>query len=293
MAIEERTRIWMYHRVLPVRPTSFGLPGCYHLRGTAITPENWADDLRRLQPIVSLAAVVEALEAGRPTPFGNVITFDDGYLEWSDLVAPSLRATGATATFFITTGMHRAAPQAHAIDAYYWLLDHAAVPVWSLGLPGGEIVRGDLRTEAGKRWLVVDSPIKAAIRDGDGGVQSTTLQAVERAVGVSLPSALADALYMDEVQWRQLSDTNLIGSHGVSHTPLTRLTDAELNDEIVGGRAILRAVTGCTVDFLSYPDGAHDERVVSAVRCADYSASVSVDVGSWECRFAIPRVFRR
>lgn len=293
MAIEGRTRILMYHRVLPLRPTAFGLPGCYHLRGTAITPETWADDLRRLQPIISLAAVVEALERGQPTPVGNVITFDDGYREWSDLVAPSLRATGATATFFITTGMHRAAPRAHAIDAYYWLLDHAAVPVWSLRLPKGEVVRGDLYTETGKRWLVVDSPIKAAVRDGDGGVQAATLQAVERAVGVNLPFALAEDLYMDEVQWRQLSDRNLIGSHGVSHTPLTRLADAELNAEINDGRAILRTVTGCTIDLMSYPDGAYDARVISALRCADYRASVAVDVGSWGCRFSIPRVLRR
>ena len=62
----------MYHRVLPLQATAFGHPSCYHLRGTAITPEVWVDDLRRLQPVIALEEVVAALEAGAAPPAGNV-----------------------------------------------------------------------------------------------------------------------------------------------------------------------------------------------------------------------------
>lgn len=288
----ERLKIWMYHRVLPRRPTAFGHPGCYHLRGTAITPEQWADDLRQLQPVVSLAAVVDALEAGRPSPAGHVLTFDDGYGEWSELVARSLRAAGATATFFVTTGMHRDAPRAHAIDAYYWLLDHAAVPVWSLPLPDGEAVHGDLRSEDGKRWLVIDSPLKRVIRDGDAGTQAEVLERLQRAVGVALRERLSAELYMDEGEWRALAREHAVGGHGVTHRPLTLLADHELATELVQGRAMLRGVTGTAIDLFSYPDGACDARVTVAVQAAGYRGAVLAGEGPEGERYRLPRVFR-
>ena len=287
-----RLQIWMYHRVLPRRPTAFGHPGCYHLRGTAITPEQWADDLNRLRPVVSLAAVVDALEAGRPPPAGHVLTFDDGYREWSELVAPSLRAAGATATFFVTTGMHRHAPLAHAIDAYYWLLDHAAVPVWSLPLPDVEAVHGDLRSEDGKRWLVIDSPLKRAIRDGDAGTQTEVLEALQRAVGVALPRQLATELYVDQGDWLTLAQEHAVGAHGVAHRPLTLLADHDLYTELMHGRAMLRGATGAEVDLFSYPDGACDARVTAAVKAAGYRGAVLAGEGQESQRYRLPRVFR-
>lgn len=288
-----RLQIWMYHRVLPRRPTAFGHPGCYHLRGTAITPEQWAEDLKRLRPVVPLAAVVAAIERGRPPPSGHVLTFDDGYREWSEMVAPSLRAAGATATFFIATGMRRDAHRAHAIDAYYWLLDHAAAPVWSLCLPSGEVIRGDLRGEDGKRWLVIDSPLKRAIRDGDAGTQASVLEALQHAVGVALPERLSGELYLAEREWQALAQEHAVGAHGVTHRPLTLVSDDDLDAELCQGRASLRGVTGTEVDIFSYPDGACDTRVSTAVRAAGYRAAVLAGEGPEGQRYRLPRVFRR
>lgn len=282
----------MYHRVLPPRPTAFGLPGCYHLRGTAISPEAWAQDLERLQPVIPLAAVVDALASGRAPPEGHVLTFDDGYVEWAELVGPSLRAAGATATFFITSGMRRGG-RPHAIDGYYWALDHAEVAVWEVELPDGRRVQGDLRTVEGKRWLVTDSAIKRALVAGDAETQAAVLEGVVRAAGAEMPRNLADRLYMDEPQWRTLARAHTIGAHGVTHRPWTTLDDTTLGRELHEGRADLVAATGAAVEFAAYPDGAHDARVVAATQAAGYRAAVLAGATEQAGLFTLPRVFRR
>lgn len=285
-------RVWMYHRVLPLRATAFGQPGCYHLRGTAITPESWADDLRRLQPVIALEDVVAALEAGAAPPAGNVLTFDDGYAEWSGLIADSLCAARATATFFITSSMHRAAARPHAIDAYYWLLDHAQVPVWSVTLPDGQVCRGDLRTAAGKRWLVIESPIKRALIREGAEVQAEILIAVEQAVGVRVAPELAAGLYMDERQWQRLAREHAIGAHGVTHRPWTALASDELAEELTRSREVLVGATAARVEFAAYPDGAWDAHVIAATRAAGYRAGLIVGDAEWPGLFTLPRVFR-
>lgn len=266
----DKTRIWMYHRVLPRRATAFGRPGCYHLRGTAISPEFWLEDLRRLQPVVPLDAVVDATQTGRAPPMGNVLTFDDGYAEWADLVAPSLEAAGATATFFITSSMRRDAPRPHAIDAYYWLLDNARVAEWSLVLPGGQEVDGDLRSDAGKRWLVIESPVKRALIEGDAAAQWDVIRRVARAVDVDVPRDLAQEIYMDEREWRTLACRNGIGAHGVTHRPWTLLGDSDLWTEMTQGRAALETSTGAGVQYAAYPDGRWDARVRAMARRVGY-----------------------
>ncbi|WAS91952.1 polysaccharide deacetylase family protein [Nannocystis punicea] len=287
------TRIWMYHRVLPLQLTAFGHPSCYHLRETAITPEVWADDLRRLQPVIALEEVVAALEAGTAPPAGNVLTFDDGYAEWSGLVADSLRAAGATATFFVTTGMHRAAARPQAIDAYYWLLDQARAPVWRVTLPGGQVCHGDLRTAAGKRWLVIESPIKRALAREGAEVQAEILAAVEQAVGVRVAPDLAAALYMDETQWRRLARAHTLGAHGVTHRPWTALTADELATELIQSREVLEGATDARVEFAAYPDGAWDARVIAATRAVGYRAGLIVGDTERPGLFTLARVFRR
>ncbi|MCB9706156.1 MAG: polysaccharide deacetylase family protein [Myxococcales bacterium] len=288
----EHTRIWMYHRILPRLPTAFGHPSCYHLRGTAITPQMWSDDLRRLRPILPLEAVVEALEAGRAPPAGHVLTFDDGYTEWAELVAPSLRKAGATATFFITTCMRRTAARPHAIDAYYWLLDHAREPVWTVDLGDGETHAGDLRSEEGKRWLVTGSPLKRALIVGDARMQTRLVDAVARAVGVELPEDLPAKIYLREDEWRALASEHTLGAHGITHRPWPLLDDDELERELDGGREALRAATEAKIEFVAYPDGAWDPRVAAALRATGYRAALLAGQEGVAESGALPRWFR-
>lgn len=62
-----------------------------------------------------------------------------------------------------------------------------------------------------------------------------------------------------------------IGSHGVSHQPLTRSDDAVLARELEDSRRYLESVVDKPVTVISYPHGSVDARVVEAARRAGYT----------------------
>ncbi len=61
-----------------------------------------------------------------------------------------------------------------------------------------------------------------------------------------------------------------IGSHGVSHAHLTRLSDAELRRELADSKQEIEDELGGPCTDFAYPYGEHDERVLCFVRAAGY-----------------------
>lgn len=68
-------------------------------------------------------------------------------------------------------------------------------------------------------------------------------------------------------------------SHTRFHPDLTTLSDDELADELTGSRQDLEELLGDPVDYLAYPYGRYDERVLRAVRTAGYQAAFSTQPG--------------
>nr|BFD84767.1 polysaccharide deacetylase family protein [Streptomyces sp. Xyl84] len=81
-----------------------------------------------------------------------------------------------------------------------------------------------------------------------------------------------------------------IGSHGLTHTDLTRADDRALTAEVTRSRALLEELTGAPVDGFCYPYGAVDDRVRAAVREAGYSYACAVDPGPLTGPHALPRL---
>jgi peptidoglycan/xylan/chitin deacetylase (PgdA/CDA1 family) len=68
-------------------------------------------------------------------------------------------------------------------------------------------------------------------------------------------------------------------SHTRSHPDLPGLDDKELHDQLAGSRDDLQALLGASVDYLAYPYGHYDERVLRAAQAAGYRAAFSVQPG--------------
>ncbi len=84
-----------------------------------------------------------------------------------------------------------------------------------------------------------------------------------------------------------------IGSHTKSHTWLPSLTDDEVREELSGSKRILEQITGKKVTTLSYPIGAHDERVKKIAEETGYIGAVATNPGkkrSWKDPYALKRV---
>jgi peptidoglycan/xylan/chitin deacetylase (PgdA/CDA1 family) len=67
-----------------------------------------------------------------------------------------------------------------------------------------------------------------------------------------------------------------VGAHGVRHLRLDELDDSQLAFEVQASKRALERLTSRAVDSFSYPHGAYDERVRSAVIAAGYTSATSV-----------------
>ena len=286
------TRIWMLHRVLEDRPAAFGLPSCYRMRGTALTLGELGRALDAVGPVLPLDAVEQALSCREAPPPGTVLTFDDGYREHLDVVAPLLAERGVTATFYVATGLHGAGTGVAVVDAWYWLLDHAIERVAKVLLPDGGRHQGRIDSVEAKGAWVGGEP-KAALLAATPQQQTAMLDALADSVGCSLPADLAARLYLRPSEWSSLVRLGMrVGAHSVSHPRMTQVDELQLDSEAQESVEAVRTL-GTPVPF-AYPDGAYDERVVRAVRRAGVSSAVTCAPGVVRCGtdlLRLPRVF--
>jgi peptidoglycan/xylan/chitin deacetylase (PgdA/CDA1 family) len=70
-----------------------------------------------------------------------------------------------------------------------------------------------------------------------------------------------------------------VDSHTISHPDLPSLDDRELARELTASRRQLRRLFGIPVDFLCYPGGRYDARVIAAARRAGYLAATTTRDG--------------
>ncbi|OGD86905.1 hypothetical protein A2Z23_01425 [Candidatus Curtissbacteria bacterium RBG_16_39_7] len=68
-------------------------------------------------------------------------------------------------------------------------------------------------------------------------------------------------------------------SHGVNHKDLASLSEQELVRELEDSKKVLEEKTGRPVDFLAYPYGGFNQRVVQIVRKTGYKSAVSTISG--------------
>jgi peptidoglycan/xylan/chitin deacetylase (PgdA/CDA1 family) len=284
----------MLHRVLDDAPAAFHLPSCYRLRGTALTAAELAQVVDQAGPILPLEAVERALAEGLEPPAGAVLTFDDGYREHLDVVAPILAERGHSATFYVAAGLHGEADGAALVDAWYWSLDHATERVAQVPLPGGRTYRGRLDSLEAKTAWVVGEP-KAALLGGTPAQQAAMLEALVMTSGGALPTDLAARLYLRPAEWAGLVGLGMrVGAHSLRHPRLTQVDDDRLQAEVWGSVNAARPFGGAVA--FAYPDGAFDDRVVQAVIDAGASSAVTCAPGPVTrraCRWRLPRVFVR
>lgn len=82
----------------------------------------------------------------------------------------------------------------------------------------------------------------------------------------------------DELRAVQVTGVT-IGCHGLSHAPMTSLSDPELFEETAGARRLLSDALGSEVTLFAYPHGAQGERERRAVADAGFEAACSTEPG--------------
>ena len=100
-------------------------------------------------------------------------------------------------------------------------------------------------------------------------------------------TALAGAMVRRMIAWGWEVD-----SHTLTHPLLTHLASSQLRYQLVESKRILKHRFHVPVDFLCYPGGIYDRRVMRAVRAAGYLGATTIHYGraTPRGRFAMPRI---
>jgi peptidoglycan/xylan/chitin deacetylase (PgdA/CDA1 family) len=217
-----------------------------------------------------------------------LLTFDDGFRNNAEVVAPILRKHDVSAIFFVSSR--------HAVPGQYlWFSYLSALEDH---FRGQELhFRGDcFDLSAGNRRRNLERLQKILL-----GLLPHPA-AMYRAIDEELPR-LAEFVSERDVADRYAGMTGeqvaelaadrrfSIGVHTIDHPFLTRCEPADALHQIQGNRAWLEAVCGQRCDTIAYPGGDCDARLLSACRTLGftrgYAVARPVDDRSW---LGLPRI---
>ena len=176
--------------------------------------------------VISSLDHLDLLKSGeRPKGCPAVITIDDGYHEFYDLIFPLIRSRGWAATFFATTGFV-------GQTVWFWwdklayVMEHA--PAQEIERRVGEFeLHFDLTTLPGR--LAAWSSVSDILRWLSPQENSRVISELAELFGVALPETAPDeysAITWDQA--REMQDGGvLFGGHTVTHPILARMESEE------------------------------------------------------------------
>jgi peptidoglycan/xylan/chitin deacetylase (PgdA/CDA1 family) len=272
-----RMVVLTYHRVLPADSQS----DSHSSPAIIVRPQTFDRHMRfvrkYLRPL-SLAQFIETLESPGPWPGRScLVTFDDGWQDTLTHALPVLRRHGVPAVLFaaidyigsgkcfwqerLSAALHRcwAAGRPHAL---------ATELQRQLGLPEGPLAkRASIRT-------VID----ALKRRPPAEIEEWTRR-LEQACGTLDAVGTDRFLSWPEVVELVRSGLVSMGSHAMSHRPLTRLPMDEVSRELSTSRACLKEKLGVDADAIAYPNGDTDDHVAALAAAAGFRVGFSTTRG--------------
>jgi len=283
-----------YHRILPLGD---GIEYDGDVELVSATPEEFAwqvDYIRRRFNPVTFDDIADCFDGRQQLPPRAIaITFDDGFSDVYEYAFPILRRAGVPATVFVSTD-YVDQPEPFWFDLVAWIVANAPADT--------EFVIGDLQTNPAcgsplarsvaaveiLRWLknCSEPERQAAVKSIFEKLPNLTLKGIER---------LGRALTWDQI--REMASAGIeFGSHTLSHRCLAKLSQAELEHELLASRDRLEEKLSLPVTALAYPFGgptAYNDNVIATARrfgyrvCTTYIPGInSLEVAD---RFALRR----
>ncbi len=228
---------------------------------------------RQYQPL-SLDEVPGIL-AGRKTFPKNavVVTFDDGYADNEEIVAPILSRVGIPGTFFLTVDHI-----GQGIGPWYVRLRYGfwKTPLSEWLSPHNNKVYRFADTEERVTAFLEHCYLCTIL---SGAVQLEFVEKTMASLEID-EQGVYDRLMLTWPQAKSLiSMGHTVGSHSLSHPNLSYIGQGELSNEINVSKKIIEEKIGIQVEHFSYPNPAltpnFDDRVIQTIITAGYLTAVS------------------
>lgn len=250
-------RILAYHRVAELQDTP-----AVDSRSVSATPDGFArqmEHVARHYHVIGMPELLSAVENGSALPKRAVlITFDDAYADFAVIAWPILKRLGLPATMFVPT----AYPD-HPERAFWPDKLHQAFAATS---------RTELsETPLGRLPLGTAEEERESLRRLQDYCTTIPDDEMARLVDWVCFELTGRLLYYGSVlnwdQLRRLTHEGLtLGSHTRSHCILTQVTPERAREEIRGSQEELRKEIGTVLPIFCYPNGNHNDTVVSILR---------------------------
>ncbi len=231
--------------------------------------ERVLDQLCEHARVLPLTEALQRHRRGQLPRRAVAITFDDGYAEWLDVVAPALRRRRLPATFFVTTGHLDGGAMWHErINAAV-----AALPARGAQLPYGlsafaELVTAQRRVELAQALQQYYKHV--SLEERNDGIAALEAQAVRP---LRAPRSF-DAESVRELRRQGFE----IGAHTVRHPILSAVPDAVAQEEIGRSKEELEAILREPVPLFAYPNGVplqdFTQRHVEMVKACGFEGAV-------------------
>jgi peptidoglycan/xylan/chitin deacetylase (PgdA/CDA1 family) len=280
-------QILFAHRVVDI--SSLGSVGEF-FRGIPAQVLDTGEFVRRLQHLQKsyrFVSLDEALEDGDHirTDRVAVLTFDDVYADFAQVIQPLLQELGIPALFYVITSGLEQKELLWYDKVYSAAIGTDLLSVTIEGLGGIEFSFRDVKSKrqsavdiCGLLWL-----IEPTERD----------EVIAELVDKIGPGPLTpDDLYLSTETLIELARNHnvIIGSHTVTHPNLLKLSDREVESELSDSKATLESLVGYAIKHLSYPNGLADKRIKEIARQCGYESACMTGKGGMTDRYGLRRV---
>lgn len=250
-------KVLTFHTVLPERPRDALF---FYAQPTADEFEEQVRYLAASCAPLDLDTYLAVVRGQRPAPKRSVlVTLDDGYAH-SQLAAEILARHRVPSVLFLAVDFIATHhwPWFLRLD---WLVEASERP--EIGWRGEGFALGSL-----SQRKVFRECFKALYLAAPELQRQALLDELSAALEVVCPDVVPEShRFLD---WREATaiarhDPYMeLGSHGLSHHDMTRLSTVELDDEMKESAIAIELHTGVRPRAVSYPDGRHDENVRAA-----------------------------
>lgn len=278
-----RVLVLTYHRVLPVRVQRES----FSSDGIVVSPQAFEWQLRFLRRhfrILTIDEFTSACAQGKSySGFSCLITFDDGWFDNLEYAEPILTHLQVPAVVFIATNYI-------GTDKCFWQERLA------------RLLHESWRTGRGAHLLADIGGTRPATLRGHEEIRNAIREVIDRLKHHPPRDLLAfvDRLHAEVAKSRNTTEDHpdrfmswddvvrisesgfvTISSHAHSHLPLTRLDREEIAAELQQSRTEIQSRIGNKVSAIAYPNGDHDDNVVSTAKACGYVAGFTTIAGRY------------
>lgn len=266
--------ILTFHRIIPKNEKPYFIPPMAMCEGTFI---RLIERLSLIGKIIPLKDAVTQLKTSKLSSNVFSITFDDGYIDNYTIARRTLASKGIPATFFIPFN------QIERNDVFWWdylfavIKKNRSFDQWLSEKKNGKIDAKNLVNIHRDRLGMSIRGLVRALNSASNDDRNRFLETVKSEFG----GYSGQRLLMNWNEIKQMANSGFeIGSHTMSHIPLTDISETKAVKEITVSKHMIGKKIGKEISGFCYPRGAYSKQLALLVQQGGYDYAVSTQFGS-------------